>query len=205
MWAKQIFYSKSVCPTDNKKDKKMRFAIYQKLCDCHKSSDHNSSTFIYECWCQETIFSLGLSYYSSNNFRKGYICVHVNKTCVLELQLPRQHPLTHFYFIFYWAFTYEEGQKPFVHAQFIYSFFLSARLVKTCQWTFKGSIVMYKITPEGENKCCLRYWIVETEPIMQFLFGYIFRWLIRSSTNPWFESRRVWSLKSPEHKKINNF
>lgn len=76
----------------------------------------------------------------------------------------------------------------------LYSFVLSARLVKTCQWTFKGSIVIYKITTEGGNKCCLRYWIVGTEPVMQLLFGYIFRWLIRSSTNPCFESRGVWSL-----------
>lgn len=183
----------------------MGFTIYQKLCDCHKSTDHNSSTFLYEPRCQQTVFSLVLSYHSPNNFREGYVCVHVNKACVLELQLPRQHLLTHFYFIYCWVYTYEDRQNPFVHARFIYSFVLSARLVKTCQWTFKGSIVVYKITPEGGNKCCLRYWIVGIEPIMQFLFRYIFRWVIRSATNPCFESQGVWSLKSPEHKKRNNF
>lgn len=138
------------------------------------------------------IFS-GLSYHNPNNFREGYVCVHVNKTCVLELQLPRQHLHMHFYFIFCWVYIYEEGQNPFVHAQFIYSFVLSARLVKTCQWTFKGSIVIHKITAEGGSKCCLRYWIVGAEPVMQLLFGYIFRWLI-ISTNPCFESWGVWSL-----------
>lgn len=183
----------------------MKFAIYQKLCDCHKSWDHNCSTFLYEPWCQQTIFSLEPSYHSPNNYREGCVCVHMNKTCVLGLRLPRQHLLTYFYFIFCWVNTYEKGQNPFVHAQFIYSFVLSAGLIKTCQQTLKGSIVIYKITPEGGNKCCLRYWIVGTEPKMQFLFSYIFRWLIRSSTNQYFESQGVWSLKSPEHKKRNNF
>lgn len=164
MWVKQIFL-KSVCHTDNKKDK-IQGLLYTSNLIATNLQTTTVLHFSMNTDVKKPFFSMGLSYHSPNNFREGCICVHVNKACVLELQLPRQHLLIHFHFILYWAYTYEEGQNPFVHAQFIYIFVLSAGLVKTCQWTFKGSIVIYKITPEGGNKCCLRYWIVGTEPIM---------------------------------------
>ena len=130
-----------------------------------------------------------LNCHNLNNFREGCICAYVNKICVVIAPIAKE-ALSYPFLLYILATEHLQRRiKSLCTAWFIYSFVLSVRLVKTSQWTLKGSLAIYRISLEGGNKCCLRYWIVGTEPVMQFLFSYVFRWLkmIRSPANLWFE------------------